>query len=471
MLMLNYDVLLQIVQCIYHKGSYDSLFRCATVNRDFHRAATSALYQRVTLSPKADNGAQLDLRRRNQNLNGLFESARLSHHAIFVTELVISGWLLETSAPRNNFSYVLRDAVQLWSNLSLVTLAPKQAPKELTDVVLPAMSSYSLRSLTISSACFSEEALRLLLHFKRLEELTIISPGRGMLQVLPEWLPYLSATLTMFRLMDSCGSVTPGVLRSFIPHLPRVHTFGIGLSYSLTHDDIFAFLNELPQIRSLDVRYYLQIRPTTVRVHLSNLRSLIVRYNCPEDRSDVDHLVKWIRQCSSSSPLNSIRLINDNRLDVFPSLSYDGLLDHLGLKHGLTLRSFELEGGTVGKKALRSFCSRCHNLEKLSTSVRSDIIWDIPELSNIRSVLLTTPHAKHRWRRDYEDERIKSDIFRPPSLLRSFGIDKHRWKGSWKITVEGHEDFVVQRASMPKPPKWEEEAREAWKWGSGLYDI
>ena len=56
---------------------------------------------------------------------------------------------------------------------------------------------------------------------------------------------------------DNCGSVTPGVLRSFLPHVADVQAFGLGLSYSVTDDDAFKYFAQLPQLSSLDFRYYL----------------------------------------------------------------------------------------------------------------------------------------------------------------------------------------------------------------------
>ena len=56
---------------------------------------------------------------------------------------------------------------------------------------------------------------------------------------------------------DNCGSVTPGVLRSFLPHLQAITSFALGLSYSLTDDDVFAFCEDLPSLRALELRYYL----------------------------------------------------------------------------------------------------------------------------------------------------------------------------------------------------------------------
>ena len=55
----------------------------------------------------------------------------------------------------------------------------------------------------------------------------------------------------------NCGSITPGVLRSFLPPVQNVHSLSLGLSYSLTDEDVFTFLGQLPHLESLDLTYYL----------------------------------------------------------------------------------------------------------------------------------------------------------------------------------------------------------------------
>ena len=62
---------------------------------------------------------------------------------------------------------------------------------------------------------------------------------------------------------DNCGSVTPGVLRAFLPHLREITSFALGLSYSLTDDDVFAFCEDLPSLEILELRYYLVSRFST----------------------------------------------------------------------------------------------------------------------------------------------------------------------------------------------------------------
>jgi hypothetical protein len=51
--------------------------------------------------------------------------------------------------------------------------------------------------------------------------------------------------------------VTPGVLRPFIPLLANVTAFSFGLSYSITDDDLFDFLGQLPCLETVQLQHYL----------------------------------------------------------------------------------------------------------------------------------------------------------------------------------------------------------------------
>jgi hypothetical protein len=51
--------------------------------------------------------------------------------------------------------------------------------------------------------------------------------------------------------------VTPGVLKSFLPHVSEsLKSFTLGLSYSITDEDIFTFLSQLPNLEHLRLRNY-----------------------------------------------------------------------------------------------------------------------------------------------------------------------------------------------------------------------
>jgi len=62
----------------------------------------------------------------------------------------------------------------------------------------------------------------------------------------------------IYASQDNCGSITPGVLKAFVfpPLQSNIRALSLGLSYSLTHDDTFQFLNNFPQLEELELRYY-----------------------------------------------------------------------------------------------------------------------------------------------------------------------------------------------------------------------
>lgn len=62
----------------------------------------------------------------------------------------------------------------------------------------------------------------------------------------------------MCVVQDNCGSVTPGVLLSFAPHVREsLRRFTLGLSYSLTNEHVFFFVNQIPHLEWLQLQYYL----------------------------------------------------------------------------------------------------------------------------------------------------------------------------------------------------------------------
>lgn len=58
----------------------------------------------------------------------------------------------------------------------------------------------------------------------------------------------------------NCGSITPAVLRAFVARIPRVRALTLGLSYSLTDENVFACVADLPALTVLKMRYYM-VRP------------------------------------------------------------------------------------------------------------------------------------------------------------------------------------------------------------------
>ena len=189
----------------------------------------------------------------------------------------IKGFLSPRSSPRNTIGTKILHAVQSYHNLNAIHISPTTYPTGIfTDVLNILRTKSSIRHLTVNSACTDDDGSSALVTINGLQHLTLVDPTRAVLNKLPEWLSRLSWSLTELHLkvcqspggtkkltecnvsQDNCGSITPAVLRSFTPHLRRgIRSITLGLSYSLTHDDVFSFLGELPKLTSVQLQYYL----------------------------------------------------------------------------------------------------------------------------------------------------------------------------------------------------------------------
>ena len=195
-------------------------------------------------------------------------------------------------------------------------------------------------------------------------------------------------------LQDNCGSITPGVLKSCGPHLSKLSSFTLGLSYTITDDDAFEFFSQLEALSSLDFRYYLvrpflcrtrhranayhrdkQLRVFSVRPKLPILRSLTVRHDYLKTKGDATYLTRWIRWLSSRSPLEEFTLAIDRRVWLRPpTISLDSLADHLGLRHGQTLRNLDIRDGYISQHALTELSTRCQDLQILSIGTTVNVL-------------------------------------------------------------------------------------------------
>ena len=114
----------------------------------------------------------------------------------------MAGWLSPRPPPLNKLSSRLKELIQCWPNIQTVVLAPSQFHENVFTDVLPLLLELSaLRHLTVNTSCTNESHAPLLAQLRNLESLTIQSPSRAVLQLLPEWLEALSPTLRRFHLM------------------------------------------------------------------------------------------------------------------------------------------------------------------------------------------------------------------------------------------------------------------------------
>jgi hypothetical protein len=99
---------------------------------------------------------------------------------------------------------VLRDALRKFTNIRSVKFVPATFHEDVFVDSLKLLPNphTSLRELTLSSSCTSdEEKVSLLTGIKGLCKLALHSPGRAILQHLPEWLENNSSTLDELHLL------------------------------------------------------------------------------------------------------------------------------------------------------------------------------------------------------------------------------------------------------------------------------
>ncbi|KAI0351224.1 hypothetical protein OH77DRAFT_1487729 [Trametes cingulata] len=437
---LSYDILILVLAWI--RDDYHSLFSCSLVNRIFKDASATYLYRKVTYSPAFS--PVLDLKKRDDFLDGFFASARLPHNAPLVRRLEVSGYLPSRPPPLNKLPGHLKAAIECWPNIQTVILTPKQYHKDVfTEMLSSLLGLQYLRNLTVNASCTEEKHSSVLAQVRGLESLTIEAPTRAILQVLPDWTGQLESSLRTFRLTHSCGSVTPGVLRSFIPHLQSVTSFALGLSYSLTDSDVFAFWQELPCLLALEFRYYLQLRPS-FDPRLPRLRHLTVHYSNVMTKDHTDRLCRWVRRVIAKSPLELLRLVCENEVDG-PAVSFDPLVEHLCMKHHEKLRVLHMPDCFVGRRLLGVLCGTCKALEELALGISRDALDDVESLVtglvrlhtvdlNIRNV-----RAPVRIRQDFAES-----LMRKGPSLRRLTVDGRRFEGAWTTMQDGKVQFVVE---------------------------
>ncbi|OSD03857.1 hypothetical protein PYCCODRAFT_1365235 [Trametes coccinea BRFM310] len=431
--MLSYDVLIIVFEWL--RDDYKSLFACSLVNRTFKEAAATYLYRKVTYAPPFSN--VLDLRRRDDIEGGFFASARLPHNAPLVRRLEVGGYLSGRPPPVNRFPAQLKSAVECWRHLQIVVFAPKQYPDHLFADILPLLSRLPLlRSIAVNGACADEQLSNSLVQILQLESLTIESPTRAILQRLPEWLERLVGTLRSLRLTHSCGSVTPGVLRSYIPHVQSVTTFALGLSYSLTDTDVFTFWQDLPSLHTIDYRYYLQLRPS-IAPRLPRLRHLTVRYSSITTKDYADRLCRWVRRVVAQSPLQTLRLRCENHV-CGPAVSFDPLIEHLSTKHSAELRVLDMSDCFVGKRMLQTLCRACIYLEEMALSVSTEaldvFLTEAISLKRLHTASFNIRHRKHRLNISQE---FAQTLIKSAPRLRRITIDGMSFEASKLPTSSG----------------------------------
>ncbi|KAL6307344.1 hypothetical protein BKA93DRAFT_816002 [Sparassis latifolia] len=420
---ITYDIFEHILDYLHDDRL--TLYNCSLVKRAFRDAVAKVLYEQVTFSPAFT--PVLNLRKRAEFMEGVIASASLPHNAAHVLKFEIGGYLTYRPPFAITFPAELRAALRCWCNLNTIIVAPKQHHEDLLNDILPLLPEVpKLHALSINSSYAQEVHTQILVQVGQLEALTIQNPSRAVLSLLPEWLGRMSRTLRELHLKENCGSVTPGVLRSFVPHLEAIHAFSLGLSYSLTDDDVFSFLNQLPNLRTLELRYYLQLRAPSALPFLPHLRSLTVQQTTVTNKEHVTYLCKWIRRVIARSPLVSLYLISQD-VDRGACAAYDGILEHLYSKHAATLRVLRMDMAFVGRKALRQLFAYCTNLEEVALATSNNALLEIPRL--IRPLLAL--HTLSVETRNVKPSQVNMNLTRAQEFFSGGTL------GMRRLTVNG----------------------------------
>ncbi|KAF9478583.1 hypothetical protein BDN70DRAFT_994118 [Pholiota conissans] len=456
---LIYDLIASVVE--FCRDDYALLFRCALVNWEFNRVASVMLYSRVVIAPQFK--PILNLRDTNPIPDSSnFPSACLPQYAPYVLYLQVSGFVSARPPPRNTLSEMLAVALRSFVSLHTIRFTPTTYHEDLFTSSLPILcSTRTLTNLAVNQSCCDEARAPTLVQVNGLRSLTLLNPGRAILELLPAWIERLSSTLTEFHLKGNCGSVTPGVLKSLVPHIKdTLKGFTLGLSYSLMDQDTFSFLENFTQLEHVNFRYYWQLRSLPRGPQLANLRSFTATYHevYATGMNDKDSFGRWVRRAISGSPrLEELHLVcedaelRDHPLDL---ARYDGLVDSLIKKHHATLRVLDLGAAVVTLRKLKEVLSACVQLEELTVTVDRGILRTlfsgrrlVPKLQHLRSLSFHLSNEPHKSNIEGYAGLLSTlmQSLRFPALRR-VTINGSSWEGFYTLNPDSRLQFVVQRA-------------------------
>ncbi|KAF9649725.1 hypothetical protein BDM02DRAFT_3094307 [Thelephora ganbajun] len=378
------DILPLVLQCLFKDLS--SLYACALVDRNSNRAASAVLYRNIVLTPPWTTGLRLQKAQKYPRSINILHSATLPHYATYVKTVEIWGHRSSRGTRINLLANSLIAAIPVWRNLVAMSIDPRQAPEGLfVEPLRLLQNSPNLRTLRVDAICTDAISAPVLSEITGLGSLTVIDPNRALLDLLPDWLSRLSDTLRELRLLDNCGSITPGVLQMIQPLAAQLRSFGLGLSYSLEDGHIFEFLSHLPHLQDLQLRYYWQMKQPTTVPRITTLRKFVVNNRHVCFRNHVTYLSKWVRRITSHSRLEHLEFAIDN-FEYFrgPYLNYGGLVEHISHKHGRTIRVLRLMHGYIDSATVALLCQKCPNLEDASLGVNICTLVGFTELAVFR---------------------------------------------------------------------------------------
>jgi len=120
------------------------------------------------------------------------------------TFIMYLGFISPRPPPRNAISEKIASATKLFVHLRAVRLTPVTQPEDLVSSILPVLCDLrTLDEVIVNNSCANEERSSKLVQLGNLRKLDLISPGRAILQLLPDWLSRISKTLVELHLMAS----------------------------------------------------------------------------------------------------------------------------------------------------------------------------------------------------------------------------------------------------------------------------
>ncbi|CAA7262648.1 unnamed protein product [Cyclocybe aegerita] len=478
---LNFDLIARVIELC--RDDYGLLYHCSLVNWEFNRAASRMLYAHVVISPMFKPVLNLrDTSSIPENSN--FPSAILSRNASYVLVLEISGYISPRSPPRNTIAQTIASSLLLFTSLQTVILTPATYHEELFSPSIPLLIARNtipeeqgdggpslnlspLASLVVNASCTDDAHAPDLVKISHLRKIGLVSPGRKILELLPTWLKRLerepSRGVKELHLKANCGSVTPGVLKAILPHIQNsVQALTLGLSYSLTNDDVFGFISQLHHLRHLELRYYWQLKQPAHPPSLPQLRTFVVSFMHTNTVPETQALDKWIRRAIELSPLlEELKLVSDSDGDNSTpnddgaQVAHDSLIDHLVKKHSIRLRVLTMTTSFVNGKALRVLFDRCGGLEEISTRVNKTVFTILREskmaVPHLRSASFQICNVKRGFQVD--PAVVEETMRNGPLALRNLRINGCSWQGSWKVYPDTlASEFMVARAEDKVPP-------------------
>lgn len=112
----------------------------------------------------------------------------------------------------------MASAIKLFVNLRAVRLTPVTYPEDLYSSILPVLCDLrTLDEVTVGTSCANEEHSSKLVQLGNLRKVDLISPGRAILQLLPDWLSRMPKTLVELHLKASFQVWSFVLLPQFTP--------------------------------------------------------------------------------------------------------------------------------------------------------------------------------------------------------------------------------------------------------------